>query len=515
MDLYQDRGLLFKKVINEIYNFEQKNCDQLLILNNSLKNFETEHTKKQDPKEKNTPNNSDPSIEETLTRNIQILISFYSNKYTIISQTVGDLKKQVDKLNEIKTEKSDYKNLIESFKSNFDLSHTRIEICQKEYYQLMKQLETKTYDIISEAEKKYNYGPIQEINEIENQLKIPELLIESAKDAKKNYIIALDEIKTNMSEVYKNAKEMTNINKNNTSTESDISFNVLKIFNDTYLMLDSLIQGMFMSTQKNYGNIIKANENKTILDDININLGFIEYSPQYKNYRENKELLTLFVLNKFTDFDIESCFKDGKDKKQIKFLFILEKIMNYNEKIENEDIELFKNSLNDKKNIKKFLEKLNKNRMNSLIPNKKLFDLFIDLLKLILPKIDFKSNEDHELIRFILILSETYYMNDEKNEKIYFVNGINSYKEFKNVDFWIKYIELEIEIDSLKNVENNKKSDKIHKSVFISFISNLTNVNEFLCDKNKINQVINYFKEKYKFTDENMKTVHEEINIEL
>ena len=516
MDSYKNRVLLFKKVINEIYSFEQKYCDQLSVLNNSLKKLETEHTNKKEPNEKSPTNNSDPSIEEELSRNIQILISFYSNKYTIISQAVSDLKKQADMLNEIKIEMADYNNLIESLKSSFDFASARIEICQKEYYQLMKQLETKTYELISEEENKYISGkPIQGINDMKNEVKLPHLLIDYTKDSKKNYISALDETKKNYSEIYNNAKEMNKINKKNISTESNISFNILKIFNDTYLMLESFIKIMFMSIQKNNDNIIKANQGKTFLDNININLEFIEYSPQYKNYKENKELLTLLELNKFTNFDIESCFKNEKDKKEIRFLCILEKIMAYNEKIEDKDIEFFKNSLDDKKNIKKFLEKLNKNRMNSLIQNKNLFDLFIDLLKLILPKINFDSNEDHALINYILILSETYYMNDDKNEKIYFVSRINSFEKFKNVNFWIKYVELEIELDSKKNGENSKEADKAHQSVFISFISNLTNINEFLGDKNKINDIIKYFKEKYQFNDDDMKTIKEQMNLDL
>ena len=65
---------------------------------------------------------------------------------------------------------------------------------------------------------------------------------------------------------------------------------------------------------------------------------------------------------------------------------------------------------------------------------------------------------------------------------------------------WIDFIEKEIEISNCNGME------------FICVVSFSTNLKDLLKDKNKIKHVFNYFIEKYKFNENQIKDINSMIN---
>ncbi len=100
--------------------------------------------------------------------------------------------------------------------------------------------------------------------------------------------------------------------------------------------------------------------------------------------------------------------------------------------------------------------------------------------------------------------------NDEENnnKKIFFSNKITTPKEFKTKEFWIEFIEKEIEnnrnnTDSKEEEENkNKQNDAL-----MEFIGNISNLNDYLSNQSKIKEVFAFFAEKYSFNEDNIKNV--------
>ena len=105
-----------------------------------------------------------------------------------------------------------------------------------------------------------------------------------------------------------------------------------------------------------------------------------------------------------------------------------------------------------------------------------------------------------------LILSETFNYKDG-DKKIFLYDIIKFPKDLLDSEFWIRYIEKEIEIEH-KKYENKKDS----RYEYIVLLSNTTHLKEFSISKEKVNEIIQYFKNKYKLTNEEIDIVIGQIN---
>ena len=106
-----------------------------------------------------------------------------------------------------------------------------------------------------------------------------------------------------------------------------------------------------------------------------------------------------------------------------------------------------------------------------------------------------------------MILSETFHYKDG-DKKIFLNNLIKMPKELRDTEFWIKYIEMEIEIE-YKKYENKVNS----RYEYIVLLSNTTHLKEYLLEKEKMQEIIEYFQKKYKITDEEIDIIKEQLKI--
>ena len=145
-------------------------------------------------------------------------------------------------------------------------------------------------------------------------------------------------------------------------------------------------------------------------------------------------------------------------------------------------------------------------------------DLMGNCINIILDKYSVDNNYD--IIKNCIILSQTYYyIEEDNNQKIYIFNSIKNRELFYNTDFWKNIIDFMILkqlneyqkkndiilLDYLNgnyfnnNINlNNKLSDLLFSQI-LPFVNNMVSFN---ISKENIINIVNYFKEKYKYLSE-------------
>ena len=109
--------------------------------------------------------------------------------------------------------------------------------------------------------------------------------------------------------------------------------------------------------------------------------------------------------------------------------------------------------------------------------NSKVYEIIGNCLLIIINNII--DDEDYNMAKTVMILSETYYKMDEKNGKYYLHNAIKDNKLFSNISFWEKVLNISIK-NEINRVKNIKKQNEIHNE-----------------NKNEENNIKDENKEKY------------------
>ena len=87
---------------------------------------------------------------------------------------------------------------------------------------------------------------------------------------------------------------------------------------------------------------------------------------------------------------------------------------------------------------------------NTIFKQKENFNILIEFFNHIFSKLSLTDEKTHELIKVLMILSETFSIK-EGEKKIFLISSMNIPKEIKEAEFWIKYLECEIDIESKNN----------------------------------------------------------------
>jgi hypothetical protein len=333
-------------------------------------------------------------------------------------------------------------------------------------------------------------------------------MVEEVIRAKESYMLALDTLNLTKRE-YVNSLNSFNdkINEYNLD-ENDLLNKILEIFDKYHKISENKIKEISGIILENKNS---EKENKIFVDKISKKYEFEEYIPQHNDVYNNEDFFVLSEMNRYTSFNIEESFSDPKIKKEIKFILVLEKIINNVSSIKKMEIDTMKECLKENEYITKFLARLNKARVEKeLDKDKVVYDIIIELFNYLLSNLILDANNNHNIIKDILVLAQSIYINDEQNnnKKVFFSNKITTPKEFKTKEFWIDFIEKEIENnrnnnDSKEEEENkNKQNDAL-----MEFIGNISNLNDYLSNQAKIKEVFAFFVEKYSFNEDNIKNV--------
>ena len=225
-----------------------------------------------------------------------------------------------------------------------------------------------------------------------------------------------------------------------------------------------------------------------------------DFFPNY-DYEKEKKNFTICQI-------IKQLFKEG-DKKE--------------EKLSNDFLELIKDK-DVHKTVFIILSQLR--TQGKFVQSKYLIDLLGKAFNILLENAG--KNKLYDNVKNCIILSQTYYYEEEKNKKIYILEYIKSSKYLKNSHFWRNFIndmikkeferfedlfpDLNINIE--KNININKKiKEKLNEVVFSQLLTYVSNMTEFEIDKRIILKIIDEFVEKYNYLSEtNLNTIYDLIS---
>ena len=183
-----------------------------------------------------------------------------------------------------------------------------------------------------------------------------------------------------------------------------------------------------------------------------------------------------------------------------------------------EEIKIIIELIQKKENSKIFITKLNDFRTLGIfeIPKKK-YDEIGSIMYAIMDNV--LINDDLNISKKVMILSQTYYIKDENQNKIYLQNVIQKNPIFKNINFWKKFIQNSIHNEINESVRKDKKNgtlmndnqkentNKYNNIIFSQLISLANNMIEFGLDKENIKSLILENCESYRINENSRKII--------
>ena len=269
-------------------------------------------------------------------------------------------------------------------------------------------------------------------------------------------------------------------------------------------------------------------EKKTIINELNNEFGFedmMEEGPlvltEEDVYEITKTLYGPFQFVDKTEYDL------AIEKKKIDFKNLTNKLLYFGisqkklkeftdlKPITDEEVTLLYNALKKKEYRITFLQRLNNYRSLGIfgMPEKE-FNIFGKYFKLIADCIVEDENKDIQSTKFLLILSQTFYLNKDNNEKYYLQKEIKGHKLFSEENFWKDYVKHLID-EEIKKLENTKKSMKVapkpisyNEIAFANILPFCDNMVDFGMNKEILIHIIQPIYEEYNMTQEMKETIN-------
>ena len=264
----------------------------------------------------------------------------------------------------------------------------------------------------------------------------------------------------------------------------------------------------------------KLNDNLYKPPIIKIEDGFgetslIEDENILKVIKTMKENFELFEDN---NLDIEIEEEKYKCLQLTKKIFNIENPKLQKNIITDEEIEELNNLLVEHHNRVVFFTVLSGPRGNGKFEMTQLtFEILSKLLNTVINKVE-KDNDFHS-VENAIIISQTYYVNIDKNKKLYLQQKIEKNEIFKSKKFWEEFLDFCINKQIVKSVTNDVKNGNILKenrkdaeikmsNIALGKIAPcINNMKDFGLDKESIIQIIFPKMQKYRMNNESIELV--------
>ena len=486
MKKFENRKALFNEILLEVYKFHMNYKEEINKLNINIKQIITQHSNKlQTGVAKRTLSkysNEDPFSDQLISNSVQQMVTYFMNKYSLISEEAEEIKNLIPKGNiEDNNKDKEYLKIFKQEEQKINSNLLNLTKAKNRYYALMTKLEdqiskieenkkkliannnnSKTFQNAKTQKNKKEEEKGKKL--IENQ-KINPYTIEETVRAKEAYMLALDTLNLTKREYLNFLNSFSDKIKEYDNSENDLLNQLLDIFekyDEKIRDKNKEVSGVILENKNG------ENEKNIFIEKINKKYEFEEYIPQHNKIENNDDFIILSEMHKLIGYNIEESFSDPKIKKEIKFILGLETIINDCSMVKKNGIDEMKDYLKDKVYLNKFFDRLNKARIDKeLEKDKVVFDIIVDLLNFILTNLIEDPDKNHDDIKKLLILSQSFYINDEKNlnKKIFFSNKITTPKEFKTSEFWIQFIEKEIENNELFEKQYKDDTNKENKEI--------------------------------------------------
>ena len=451
-------GLKKRNEISEKFLFEKE------ILNSKIKN-EVLNSKKDLEEKYIIIKKNRNNFEQVANEGEDLILEFYKSKKTFNeTKKTNSIKNMEPILQRMKTSEKEYKKSVktalkyeDNLLTTLNISNSNLIILCKEYAKILKD---------SSIEYLVHYRSINYILENELQNSLPKL---------NDY---------NIEEQFEKK-----INKESSRCfpfqKTKLKPYKIKIIKKNSFCKDLYKKENELGVKETYEIVKKIYEYLSIKDE------------EYDLKVEEEKLLTNNITNKILSFTKKTIPLPEETEEEIKII-----------------IEL----IQKKENSKIFITKLNDFRTLGIfeIPKKK-YDEIGSIMYAIMDNV--LINDDLDISKKVMILSQTYYIKDENQNKIYLQNVIQKNPIFKNINFWKKFIQNSINNEINESVRKDKKNgtlmidnqkentNKYNNIVFSQLISLANNMIEFGLDKENIKSLILENCESYRINENSRKIV--------
>ena len=569
---FYERSKLFNDIINEINQVESNYSTELKYLNiklaqkveeykleinqkisNELQSRKTMINRTKTIKNEENKNNhktsialsktikdniiinkeENPMIDKLISEGLQNLLNFYQKKYKLISKQVANLSTILYKFTS--TQKKYDPDIIFNIQKtgkDFDINYLKLMKTKTAYFKKMSQLEIYFHQKEKDKKTEKMDNLIKDIHEkginpnndeaLSEKQKIEDLV--NLRQNYKKYLIRLSNIQR---EYIDKINEIGNDIKCFNIDENNLLYNILKTFEENDLAILKELNNfcLFYEHNKKLIDSLNLELNNVLVNDDRIykNYIFEEYIPIFKNINDQKDMNAIQKMSELVGFEFDKIKTNNPNNKgksgihlnyqnidnNLLFILLMGKFTGGETLLSIKEKDMLLNLFKDEKYMSEFLLRLNKIRMDKyLFKHKENFDYLIEFFNYIFSNISLTDENTHELIKVLMILSETFFYKDQNN-KNFLINSINVPNEIRETEFWIKYLEFEI------NLESKKDEKKMYSRFeYIVLISHTTHLKEFSVPKEKIIEIVEFFKNKYKFTNEEMDIIKEQLNLE-
>ena len=569
---FYERSKLFNDIINEINQVESNYSTELKYLNiklaqkveeykleinqkisNELQSRKTMINRTKTIKNEENKNNhktsialsktikdniiinkeENPMIDKLISEGLQNLLNFYQKKYKLISKQVANLSTILYKFTS--TQKKYDPDIIFNIQKtgkDFDINYLKLMKTKTAYFKKMSQLEIYFHQKEKDKKTEKMDNLIKDIHENGINPNIDEALSEKQKiedlvNLRQNYKKYLIRLSNIQREYIDKINEIGNDIKCFNIDENNLLYNILKTFEENDLAILKELNNfcLFYEHNKKLIDSLNLELNNVLVNDDRIykNYIFEEYIPIFKNINDQKDMNAIQKMSELVGFEFDKIKTNNPNNKgksgihlnyqnidnNLLFILLMGKFTGGETLLSIKEKDILLNLFKDEKYMSEFLLRLNKIRMDKyLFKHKENFDYLIEFFNYIFSNISLTDENTHELIKVLMILSETFFYKDQNN-KNFLINSINVPNEIRETEFWIKYLEFEI------NLESKKDEKKMYSRFeYIVLISHTTHLKEFSVPKEKIIEIVEFFKNKYKFTNEEMDIIKEQLNLE-
>ena len=384
----------------------------------------------------------------------------------------------------------DYLNI----KNSYNTKLLELQNCKTKYYNTAEKAEKVTFEFLD----KKIHNKTTEMAEFEKKNKLQE----NCKEEKEKYILKVNEVNEKVDIVNEKQENVFNINK-------DIKKIIYENYtNSLFSFYQYTSEGPEFSEKKQEikNKIIEITNKSEKLSNLQYKeekkIVFIQYTSKidFDNCYDTFEMGTFItvceemkkVIGDYVQDEIAKC----RNKTELNAK--LNKMLSLDDKLPEEwEKEILESILNNEIGQNLFINNLSKLRTTGKLKKSQKFIEFLGkaLIKLINYE---RDHTDYKYIKSCLILSQTFYYLDLKDEKKYIFEYLSNNKWLKSPNFWRNFIESMLNIEFKKtNLIRLNLSDLL----FTQLIPYIKNMKDFNIDDRIIIKIIDEILKKFDYIE--------------
>ena len=448
------------------------------------------------------------SLEKSMSDNKNLLNDILSNLNTLLKESKIENKNQVE---------------LELLLKSIEEDKEKLEIKKKLFHESSEKVESNVLKKLFDASKKNEqFNEVLESNDLFKELKINYInyntslenvnkLIEDCNNKQKLILDIYDDFD---SKYYVFVNNMLNMFYVDQFTRNNLLSNIIReikemiILNNKNYLNKNKMKNISTICHKHFFDLLKFENFESKINFLNV-----QNNDEFNRFIYTIELFRKNIGDIYPGISIEKEKERNKVREKI-FKLIKQTNNNISEEDKNELYKLLKE---DEYYQKLFLSILNRVRADcKFMKDKEIINIIGNVLNIIIDTSGTKK--DYDSFKLCIILSQTFYYEDDKKKRAYILDLIKKNSWFHNADFWRNYIDLQIIKEFFKYQDINKEKNlnifmkcnvsghmakNVAEILFSQLMPHITNMVELNVDKKLIVRICEEFINKYNYLDQN------------